>query len=203
MNYVESKLAYFYEIEMRLEHQISRDSASPSSVENPENNSASDTSKGLKKLNNLINNNDYWIKNLQDEEEPKPEMLFDLKGIIIPPYPGIETEDMPINTSELFNISHDSGMNGHKQTDDITISDNISGYSMEQSSNTNKTKDYLFDYDSRLSDKSISELKSNFLTNPKAVYESVSSYAPSNFKDNVLGLDIDKYLAEVENEDDS
>ena len=160
-----------------MEKGISRGSASPSSASNIDYESALEASIGLKKVNDYIKHSTgkYWTEQLEKEEEPEVEQLSKPK----------DTSEFPLNTSELFNISHDSAANPLKTLEDITISD----YALGQS----------FNYLSQTSERSITEARP--YTMDQRIFDTSSSMF-STLKDSEqqkFKLDnIDFYIQETE-----
>jgi hypothetical protein len=90
---------------MRLEHDISKDSASPSSIEKTEIISVHEAKKKFMPTYFKLKNE--WTNDLQNEEEPELEKSPERKGIVrAVAYPIVE--DQPSNISEIFNYSKDS-----------------------------------------------------------------------------------------------
>ena len=91
-----------------MEHNMSKDSASPSSVEQPEIVSAVSNSNTIGKY---IKDN-YWTNELNKEEEPELQSPPVISAVNHDLYFNGEPEESQLNNSEILNYSKDSTIPG-------------------------------------------------------------------------------------------
>jgi len=90
---------------------MSKDSASPSSVEQPEIVSVVSNSNTIGKINKYIKDN-YWTNELNKEEEPELQSPPVISAVNHDLYFNGKPEESQLNNSEILNYSKDSTIPG-------------------------------------------------------------------------------------------